>query len=55
MTSLCTDLASLMNDLFELVVKSEVLGENRTAYGLCYLFWCQSFGDVSLYVCSLYF
>ena len=21
----------------------------------CKLFWCQSFGDVSLYVCSLYF
>ena len=22
---------------------------------LCYLFWCQSFGDVSPYVCSYYF
>ena len=22
---------------------------------LCCLFWCQSFGDVSPYVCSLYF
>ena len=23
--------------------------------GLCCLFWCQSFGDVSLYVCLYYF
>ena len=23
--------------------------------GLCCLFWCQSFGDVSPYVCSYYF
>ena len=22
---------------------------------LCYMFWCQSFGDVSPYVCSYYF